>query len=111
MGHNCRDHASRLTSPIVRQVSSMDDPDRRTGGEADLKLTGRGLLGEGEAERLCILFEGSEATSPELVLVGLLADVHVVLAVAQHAVHESGDLTSSREDGHRRTFVAGDTAE
>jgi hypothetical protein len=44
------------------------------------------VLGEGEAEGSGGFGDPSEATSLELLFVGLLADVDVALAVAEHPV-------------------------
>lgn len=46
----------------------------------------------------------------ELVFVGFLADVDVVVAVAQHAVDELSETAGDGEDGDPRAFVTGDAA-
>jgi hypothetical protein len=63
---------------------------------------------EGVAHRSSRLLESSETASFELEVVGLVADVEVVLAVAHHAVAELSEPSCDGKDGNVGVFVACD---
>lgn len=62
------------------------------------------------AQGSCRFFEAGEAPELELMFVGFVADVDVVLTIAQHAIGELNQLSSKGEDGAVRAFVTGDSA-
>lgn len=63
---------------------------------SDLKLRGERV--ERVAERVGRTSDAGDPSALEAVLIGLFADVDVVLSVAEHAVHELGETTGGCED-------------